>query len=51
MAIKRLVLGEWVPDQPGLTGALTEAKNVVPRLTGMARCRLPKPYLTLRLKT
>lgn len=34
MAIKRLVLGEWVPDQPGLTGALTEAKNVVPRLTG-----------------
>lgn len=34
MAIKRLVLGEWLPDQPGLTGALTEAKNVVPRMTG-----------------
>lgn len=34
MAIKRLVLGEWLPDQPGLTGALTEAKNVVPVLSG-----------------
>jgi hypothetical protein len=30
MAEKRIVLGEWLPDQPGLSGALTEAKNVVP---------------------
>jgi len=34
MATKRLVLGEWLPDQPGLTGALTDAKNVVPVLNG-----------------
>jgi hypothetical protein len=34
MATKRLVLGEWLPDQPGLTGALTEAKNIVPVLNG-----------------
>lgn len=34
MATKRLVLGEWIPDQPGLTGALVEAKNVVPLMTG-----------------
>ena len=34
MATKRLVLGEWLPDQPGLTGAITEAFNVVPVLNG-----------------
>ena len=34
MATKRLVLGEWLPDQPGLTGALTDAKNVVPVING-----------------
>lgn len=30
MAQTRIVLGEWLPDQPGLSGALTEAKNVIP---------------------
>ena len=34
MATKRLVIGEWLPDQPGLTGALLEAKNVVPVMSG-----------------
>jgi hypothetical protein len=34
MAIKRLITGEWLPDQPGLTGALRTAKNVVPVLNG-----------------
>lgn len=34
MATKRLVLGEWLPDQPGLTGAVTEAQNVVPVMNG-----------------
>jgi len=34
MAQTRLVLGEWMPDQPGLSGALTEAKNVVPTSIG-----------------
>jgi hypothetical protein len=34
MATKRLVLGEWLPDQPGLTGAVTKAKNVVPVMNG-----------------
>lgn len=34
MATKRLVLGEWLPDQPGLTGALERAKNVVPVMSG-----------------
>ena len=34
MATKRLVLGEWLPDQPGLTGAITKAFNVIPLLNG-----------------
>jgi hypothetical protein len=33
MATKRLVFGEWQPDQPGLTGAITDALNVVPELS------------------
>jgi len=34
MATQRIVLGEWMPDQPGLSGALTEAKNVIPMAIG-----------------
>lgn len=34
MATKRLVFGEWLPDQPGLTGSITDALNVVPELNG-----------------
>ena len=34
MADSRINLGEWTPDQPGLSGNLTEAKNVVPMSIG-----------------
>ena len=34
MATKRLVLGEWLPDQPGMTGAIQDAFNVVPVMNG-----------------
>lgn len=34
MAQTRLVLGEWLPDQPGISGSLTEAKNVIPSAIG-----------------
>lgn len=34
MATTRVNFGEWLPDQPGVIGALTNAKNVYPRLTG-----------------
>jgi hypothetical protein len=34
MAITRVNFGEWLPDQPGVIGALTNARNVYPRLTG-----------------
>jgi hypothetical protein len=34
MANQRIVLGEWMPDQPGITGALMDAKNVVSQAVG-----------------
>lgn len=34
MATTRVDFGEWLPDQPGVIGALTNARNVYPRLTG-----------------
>ena len=35
----RINFGPWLPDQPGIAGALTEAKNVIPTATGYG----PKP--------
>jgi hypothetical protein len=34
MATNRITFGEWLPDQPGLVGALTVAKNVYPKAVG-----------------
>jgi hypothetical protein len=34
MATQRLAFGEWMPDQPGITGSLIEARNVVPLTAG-----------------
>jgi len=34
MPTQRISLGEWLPDQPGLTGALTVAKNCYPVTAG-----------------
>ena len=34
MASSRVNFGEWLPDQPGLVGALTVAKNVYPKAVG-----------------
>jgi len=34
MATTRITFGEWLPDQPGLVGALTVAKNVFPKAVG-----------------
>lgn len=34
MATTKLTFGEWMPDQPGISGALTEAKNVVSQAIG-----------------
>lgn len=34
MATTRVTFGEWMPDQPGITGALMDAKNVVSQAVG-----------------
>ena len=34
MALSRITLGEWTPDQPGLTNGLQRAENVYPRQNG-----------------
>lgn len=34
MATQRINFGEWMPDQPGLSGALVEAKNIVSQAVG-----------------
>lgn len=34
MATQRITFGEWMPDQPGITGVLTDAKNIVSQAVG-----------------
>ena len=34
MAKIKLTFSEWLPDQPGITGALTDAKNCIPAANG-----------------
>ena len=36
MATTKLTFGEWLPDQPGVTGAVTDAKNCYPVANGYA---------------
>ena len=36
MAKQRIIFGEWLPDQPGVTGALTSAVNCYPVTNGYA---------------
>jgi len=36
MATQRITFGEWLPDQPALSGTLVDAKNVYPTGTGYA---------------
>lgn len=36
MAKQRILFGEWLPDQPGVTGALTDAVNCYPVTNGYA---------------
>ena len=36
MTTQRVPLGEWLPDQPGLIGAITKAQNCYPTQTGYA---------------
>ena len=36
MATTKITFGEWLPDQPGITGAVTDAKNCYPVSNGYA---------------
>ncbi len=36
MPTQRIALGEWLPDQPGMVGGITVAKNCYPTSTGYA---------------
>jgi hypothetical protein len=40
----RIDFGEWLPDQPGLTGVVKEALNVVPQAVGYGPLRTPVDY-------
>lgn len=44
MATNRVTFGEWLPDQPGLTGTVKEALNVVPQAIGFGPLRSPVDY-------
>jgi hypothetical protein len=39
MATQRINFGEWLPDQAGVVGALTDAKNVVSQAVGYGPLR------------
>ena len=39
MATTRINFGEWTPDQPGIVGGVTDAKNCYPVLNGYAPIR------------
>jgi len=41
MATQRLTFGEWLPDQPAISGALSEAKNVISQSIGYGPLPLP----------
>ena len=44
MAETKLIFGEWLPDQPGVTGAITDAKNCYPVVNGYAPLRSEADY-------
>lgn len=44
MATTRINLGEWLPDQPGITGAVTDAKNCYPVANGYAPIKSEVDY-------
>ena len=44
MATLKIAFGEWLPDQPGVTGAITDAKNCYPVANGYAPLRSEADY-------
>ena len=46
MATQRIMFSEWLPDQPSVTGALVDAKNVIPSAVGYRPFPQTKNYGT-----
>ena len=44
MAKQKIIFGEWLPDQPGVTGAVTDAINCYPVTNGYAPFRQEVDY-------
>jgi hypothetical protein len=44
MAKQKIIFGEWLPDQPGITGAVMDAVNVYPVTNGYAPLRDAADY-------
>ena len=44
MAKQKIIFGEWLPDQPGVTGAVTDAVNCYPVTNGYAPFRQEADY-------
>jgi len=42
--MQKIQFGEWLPDQPGVTGAITDAKNCYPIANGYAPIRSESDY-------
>lgn len=46
MATTKLTFGEWMPDQPSVSGALTDAKNVISQAIGYGPFPTPVTFST-----
>jgi len=44
MATTKIIFGEWLPDQPGVTGAITDAKNCYAVTNGYAPIKSEADY-------
>lgn len=42
--MQKILFGEWLPDQPGVTGAITDAKNCYPVANGYAPIKSEADY-------
>ena len=42
--MQKILFGEWLPDQPGVTGAVTDAKNCYPVANGYAPVKSEADY-------
>lgn len=42
--MQKIIFGEWLPDQPGVTGAITDAKNCYPVANGYAPVKSESDY-------